>query len=648
MRRRLLFALWVPLASLLLLELALQLGALLVDPEADSPVTDAVESAPAVLALGDSWVAGAEAPAGEGFVDVLGRRLNDRLGDLRVVNKGRSGANSAHVALTAMDVVPTLRPRLVLVLVGQNNATNRYRVAEVEQRLAARDGVEPPPSEPAVQIRTLKLAKILWANLRGTEGYTEEIVELAPALPAIPAMAEDNEGRPVLQAPLLADGAGAAYLARSVFEAPAPSGDPAVDAAWQTLFAAARRQVEAGPEPEALHGALTGPHAVLARYALLRRARELGDWTAVRTHGLALAALEPRGPLRDLGAAEGLLLAGDWRTARALLAAASNRAPGFADVHDLACRFPAAAADRAVQEACEFPAWGEPTALDRARVADGTLDPEGAAIARRQWLDQAPWDLETRVDLAAWIAHTGDLAGADELMGFAHSSEALPEPVRPEPAHWRYWILRMAEPGDREVAKDAVERALADQDAAAPDAALLGAAAEIFSEYRFCAEVPDVAAAWYRARGDAAGFGRVLQPCLGPADIAAQLAALRPDDAVDADLLSALSRGGREPFDLLQRDLDLVLEVAAEHGATVLLVDYPNPSDDHAFLARVVAEYAASRNVPYVALRDAFAERLTAESWAEHLGPNGHCNARGYALMAELIDQHLERRELLP
>lgn len=647
--RRLLFALWVPLASLVLLEVVLQIGALLVDPEASSPDLGDATTDTRILAVGDSWVAGAEAPPGEGFVDGLARVLPAQLGrPVDVINKGRSGANSAHVALTVLDTIDALRPRLVIVLVGQNNATNQYRVAEVEQRLAAAGGRPGPPAAPAVGLRTVKLARIILANLRGTEGYTEALVAPPAPLPPIPARQEDNEGRPVLQEALLEAGPGARYLQRAVFGEPEATGDEVVDAAWTTLFAAARRQEGSVEALATLRDGLAGPDAVLARYALLRRAREAGDWTGVREHGLALRAVAPRSALGDLGAAEAALLIGDWPVARALLTAASNRAPGFADVQDMACRFPAAASDRAVQEACEASPWGEPTELDRARVLEATLDPEGAAAQRAAWLERAPWDLETRVDLATWLAETGDLAGADAVMGI-EAAGTLREPVRPEPAHWRYYVVRSAESADREVAKAAVERALADQPPGHRDAALLGVAAGVLSEYRFCDALPGVAAAWYAARGDAAGFGRVMQPCMARGDIAARLRALRPSAAGDvpAQLIEALSASAREPFDLLVRDLDLVLDAAASVDASVLLLDYPNPSDDHAFLAGLISDYAGSRSVDYLSLRAAFADRLEPDAWSDHLGPNGHCNARGYALMTELIAEHLARRGAL-
>ena len=69
----------------------------------------------------------------------------------------------------------------------------------------------------------------------------------------------------------------------------------------------------------------------------------------------------------------------------------------------------------------------------------------------------------------------------------------------------------------------------------------------------------------------------------------------------------ALARAGNRPLALLERDLDIVLEEARRLDAAVLLLDYPNPSDDHAALARLIEEYATSRATPRVSLRSGFA-----------------------------------------
>ena len=633
--RRLLFVAWVLLGSLVLLEGVLQVGAWLLRP--DGAPLPAADDDYVVLALGDSWVAGAEAPDGQGFVDGLAASLPAALDrSVSVVNRGRPGANSAYVALTALDEAESLGADVVLVLVGQNNATNFAGVAEVEQRLAGRDTA--PEQGPRAELRTVKLTRILWANLRGTEGYSEAIEEPTEEVVTIPEMLLDVEGIPVVDEPLLATEEGRDYLERRLLD-PRAALAAHEDGPWGVLFAALTRRA---PPTDTLLSTevLADGGDVLARYALLREARERGDWSTVKRWGDDLAD-GPRGALADLGAAEAALLAGDWRRARDLLTAAAHRAPGLADVNDLACRFPPEAADVRVQEHCEREPRGA-TSLDRARIADGTLQPEAAEEARRRWIERASHDLGSRVDLAVALAARGQLADADALMGHEGAPPVVPPPVRPETDHWRYFVLRNAETGDRAVALDAATQALATQAAGTPDAALLHAVASVLAEHQVCNLLPDVVDRWYRVRGDVVGAARLLGACLSPADAAARLDGLA--DAWGAgkrDAFDALARAGNRPLALLERDLDLVLEEARRLGARVVLLDYPNPSEDHEALARLIAEYAASRAVPRIALRERFAARFDPATWEEHIAPNGHCNARGYAVMAEIITAEL-------
>ena len=600
--RRLLFVAWTLLASLVLLEVVLQVGALVATPDAATPPTSTDDSGLVVLAVGDSWVAGAEANPGAGFVDRLAERLPGALGeDVRVVNRGRSGANSAHVALTVLDEAEGLGADLILVLVGQNNSTNFARVAEVEERLAAATGAPPGDAPRGWEPRTIKLARILWANLSGGEGYEEQLAPAPPPTPDIPPMEFDVEGHPVVQSP---------------------------------------ERVAAALAPLSVNSTQADPEEEIALFQAYRAAREARDWRAVDRYGAALATLPERSALSDLGAAESALLRGDWKRARALLIAASNRAPGVEPVLDLACRFPPEASDVKVQEACEQEPQPEVTALGRARIADGTLDPHGAAEARAEWLEEHPGDLATRVDLALWRAHIGDLAGADALMGYEGAPEQpMPPPVRPDADHWRFYVLRNAELGDEAIALQAVERALTELESAPPSAPLLGAIAHVLAEYADCARLPSIVERWYRVRGDALGASRALAACLSPAEGAQRIAAWRTawDPSPPPSSFEALARAGNRPLALLERDLDIVLQEARRLDAAVLLLDYPNPSDDHAALARLIEEYATSRATTRVSLRSGFAEALDESAWRDELGPNGHCNARGYDRMATML-----------
>ena len=274
---------WVLVASIVLLEVALRLGASLLVDEAPEFSSTADEGAYRVLAVGDSWVAGAEAPEGQGFVDHLGRDLPAKIGDgrpVQMVNLGRTGANSAYVALTVNEALPALRPDLVVVLVGQNNSSNFYRVAEVEELLG-----EKSERRWLDQLRVVKLARIALANFRGDSGYRRDRPQ---SLPAIPPLMRDNEDTPLNQLRVLAPPAGQNYLFRRLGESAEASADPIEQLAWDLLGRTVVRDLtSAATVAEELRAAaglssegrqdepapVQNDRDVLVRYALLRFAR---------------------------------------------------------------------------------------------------------------------------------------------------------------------------------------------------------------------------------------------------------------------------------------------------------------------------------------------------------------------------------------
>ena len=106
---------------------------------------------------------------------------------------------------------------------------------------------------------------------------------------------------------------------------------------------------------------------------------------------------------------------------------------------------------------------------------------------------------------------------------------------------------------------------------------------------------------------------------------------------------------GHRPFELLYRDLELVLSRAEEVGAQVALVTYPNPSEDHTALREVLASFAKGRRLTFVDSYGVFEERFSddPEGWAAHLGPNGHANAAGYRFMADDVLTALRESRVL-
>jgi lysophospholipase L1-like esterase len=690
-RRRLLFAAWVPLASLLLLEAVLQLAAAVnarLHPER-VPLAEGVRAdALHVVALGDSWVAGAEGSEGQGWLDHLGRELPRRLGaDVQVWNLGRTGANSAHVALEAMDRLPALDPDLVIVLVGQNNSSNFYRVAEVEERLGRE-----PKKEPWYEgSKVLKLARIVGANARGGSGYREGSGPRAEGGGAAeqerpaPEPETDESGQPIRKYPeLLRSSAARSWLDRRAEEVgSAPkSGDPAVGAAWSLLRALARRDEPGAAAAEAaLRGVLgwtapdgsvgglaraSAPSVVddreaLARFALLRAAREMHRWTSVRFHGGALreraAAPGEADPLVLLGAAEAQLLAGDWRSARDLLLRAHALVPGLPEIVDLAARFPDAARNPALYEALEFPPPIALPAWEEARMREANGDPEGAEEARGRWLAEHPEDRTLRLHTAADLALAGRHAEADALVEAAIPLIRDPTsnlPRAPDPVDapaLRFQIARQAESGDPAAIRRAVAQALVRASALGPeDERLLQTASRLLAAVAACDELPNVADRWFLARGDGPAYVALLAPCMDPGSAAARLDPLRrawgPSGSVES--WTALVRSGHKPFDLLYRDLDLVAAECRRLGARLLVLDYPNPGEDHTALRDVLADWAAPRGVPFLDLWEQFRQRFPDDGdWLARLGPNGHCNDEGYRLMADGVLSEIEQRRLL-
>lgn len=659
-RRGSIFVLWVVAASLALLEAVLQVLGLLFSRPPPALGSDVDPAAIRVMAVGDSWIEGAEAQTGMGFVDHLGRELPEVAGGapVQVFNLGRTGANSAYVALTVMDGIDRIRPSLVVVLVGQNNASNFYRVAEVEERIGQGAG----RTRLRDRSKVVKLARILAANARGGSGYGGG--RTPESLPEIPPLVWDDQGQPVVTDPLLSDPQGLRYLRRSLDGSPPSSGSRLRDLAWRVLFATAGRDlVAAGADGALLAGELgwqgqAGPSAplaateteLLARYAMLRLARARSDWPSVRYHGGAAIGYEPRNALSDMASAEAHLLAGDWRTARALLVAAHNRAPGLIDAIDLAARFPDAARDPDVYEVLEFqPAAPAPPAWERALIARHALhDPESAVGEDLAWLASRPDDLPIRVDLASWLLENGRHEEADALMGVTpdRGTGRIPDPPGDDPDLWRFHVARATSSGDREYALDAATAALALPASGAP---LLGAIAEAFSAHEVCEALRPAADRWFRASADSAGYARVVAPCMEPGASARRLSRLRAGwgPLGYEQQWTALVKAGRQPFDLLYRDLDLVLAEARRVGATVVLLDYPNPSEDHTALRDILADYAQDRPVVFLDLYSRFASAYGPEQWQALLGPNGHCNEDGYRVMADVIKAEIGSRKLL-
>lgn len=137
--RLLFFTLTTLLGFVLLLELGLQLGAWLQPPQthiqSDEDIPEPLEDSYRILAVGDSWVFGAEAEPEEAFVQVLARGIEEETGvPVQVYNFGESASNSSQALMDVAEWTPILKPDLVIALTGANNMlhdTDRERAAAI-------------------------------------------------------------------------------------------------------------------------------------------------------------------------------------------------------------------------------------------------------------------------------------------------------------------------------------------------------------------------------------------------------------------------------------------------------------------------------------------------------------------------------------
>jgi len=80
-----------------------------------------VKPDPLYVALGDSTAAGVGAQSGGGYPERLVARLQQRLGALRLMNLGESGATTADVLETQVPRALLTRPRLITLGIGIND-----------------------------------------------------------------------------------------------------------------------------------------------------------------------------------------------------------------------------------------------------------------------------------------------------------------------------------------------------------------------------------------------------------------------------------------------------------------------------------------------------------------------------------------------
>jgi lysophospholipase L1-like esterase len=84
-----------------------------------------------IIAFGDSLVEGAGTTAGNDFVSILSRRLN-----VPIINAGKNGDTAGSALARLESRVLSQDPRVVIILLGGNDAIRRISVSETFQNIA--------------------------------------------------------------------------------------------------------------------------------------------------------------------------------------------------------------------------------------------------------------------------------------------------------------------------------------------------------------------------------------------------------------------------------------------------------------------------------------------------------------------------------
>jgi len=273
-----------------LIEVGLQVLAAVQGPQrhAESASLPAPEpSAFRVIAVGDSWVFGAEAEPDEAFIQVFRRAAAERLGQpVQIVNLGVSASNSSQAQVALSRSIDLIEPDLVVALTGANNLLHDKAVAAAA-RIMGEDARMVPGLAALSKLRTVRLARLLWVNL------------VAP--PQLPQPGSTD-----------AEGAGTAGLP----VAPPVHLTPVVHLPWWDLFMS-RRWADAltvlkGAEPPSedprIAGVKMGWEALLLAHlgkteeaeAAATRALDIGGDDATAWEARAVAALQVGRPIDAL------------------------------------------------------------------------------------------------------------------------------------------------------------------------------------------------------------------------------------------------------------------------------------------------------------------------------------------------------------
>ena len=423
------------LISLVTLELTLQLAAGFIAwrypqtriPEGSdlaAPDPDAWR----VLAVGDSWVFGAESEPDEAFIEVFADLVEAETGrSVQVYNFGHSATNSSQAFVNVAGNLDYLQPHLVVALTGANNMLHDKGVAEAA-RIMGEDIRLSPLWRLFGWSRVYRLVRQLWVVL-GTPGEPGD-GEVSTPDPAPDLLygtgGADPGGRTGLPAPPVDPPAPAPPLewSQHYFRRDFANGllwvratDPVdpddaaqrgVLKAWEALFlahlgdfdeaeAAARESLALGGDAATAREALAVSSALQDRPldAIKHRIRvaevdSLADgylWFAARARGLVLLELEA------------------WEAAEVWLMAAQRSQPGNLEVLLGLSRLPEATRGEAVGEALAEGPRGKVTQLEYYRwheISSGMIDRMVASLGEVDADESAAmWEGRGRAAVAA-------------------------------------------------------------------------------------------------------------------------------------------------------------------------------------------------------------------------------------------------------
>jgi lysophospholipase L1-like esterase len=548
------------LGGLVALEVVLQVGALVLGRGAAVPVTSG--DGVAVLCVGDSFTygLGAAEPA-QSYPSVLGR--SPGLEDVQVVNLGWPGQDSGRVLARLPAQLETTRPAIVCVLAGYNDFWS---------------GGEAGPSGSGFELRTVRLAKLILAALRGG-----------------PESNADGHALPASKAPFL----GAWHSGSAYFEFLADGSIETHEGPLDGVYSWSGETIQ-----------IELRHAD----APLEFGFRIDDSQSVRTLHLS------GGPFpKPLPWSEGL--PDDTLVDRARIHARAG------DVVAAERDWRAALGDPALRLAATLALARHLTGGGRAEEAVGLL----LALLQDTARTPTPLELQGIGDalLAAGAEAEAEAVVFRVLDAAAISDETVRFLVRT--------ALRLPDRTrlDRALAEVIAERTMTDAQRLGllglraalgqDDAAVTGVLFEV-ARLDPDADVLRRTLRWHRERHPRAVFEK-MAASLAPAERDAVLA------AYDAALLGEDATG-----EVLSQNLVEAVRTIRSAGAVPVLVTYPGGRAD---LAATIRSVAGQTGAALVDAFEAFESMLQTRSRAELFVADGHCNDAGYAALGRLVAERV-------